>query len=211
MAKAPDGILGSANGSVGNFIFYELNGQTVVRKKATFKDKPSAAQLNARGSMKTLMNLFTRIKPFIKMGYINQSRGTVKSYFNLAMSYNLKQAMKQEDVGYVIDYTKLKLSEGTIKLAEQATVALNASGLLFNWYVDPKLNWTSQNDQAMMMAYFPEENTGIYQTSGARRMTGKDILPLPGSYLDKQMEVYLAFVSDDRLSVSDSQYLGSIN
>jgi hypothetical protein len=46
----------------------------------------------------------------------------------------------------------------------------------------------------MMMAYFPE-----------------DLLPLPTSILDKRMELYMAFIADDRLSVSDSVYLGRLN
>ncbi|MGN7205125.1 DUF6266 family protein [Pedobacter sp. SAFR-022] len=211
MAKAPDGILGPANGSVGNFTFYELNGQTVVRKKATFKDKPTAAQLSARGSMKTLMNFLTRIKPMLKAGYINQSRGTVRSYFNLAMSYNLRHALKLEEGSYVIDYTKVRLSEGSSPAAEEAAVSLNPTGLTFSWQADATLGWSIQHDQAMMMAYFPDEESGIYQTSGARRMAGQDVLPLPASFLNKRMEVYLGFVSDDRLAVSTSQYLGRIN
>lgn len=211
MAKSPNGILGPVHGSVGNFTFYQLNGQSIVRRKAKYTDKPSAAQLDSRGSMKTLMNFLTRIKPFIKVGYMNQSRGTKQSYFNLAMSYNLKQAMKLEPQGFVIDYIKFKLSVGKLELAEQATVELKENDLLFKWYTDPKLSWTSQNDQVMMMAYFPEEDTGIYQTSGAKRMTGQDVLSLPASYLGKRMEVYLAFVADDQCAVSDSQYLGRIN
>jgi hypothetical protein len=211
MAKSPDGILSPVHGSVGNFTFYQLNGQSIVRRKAKFIDKPTAAQLNSRGSMKTLMNFLTRIKPFIKFGYMNQSRGTKRSYFNLAMSYNLKQAMKLEPQGFVIDYTKVKLSAGSLSSAEQATAALNVDGLLFNWHADPGLNWSSKNDQVMMMAYFPEEDTGIYQTSGAKRMAGQDVLSLPPSYLGKRMEVYLSFVADDRCAVSDSQYLGSVN
>jgi hypothetical protein len=63
----------------------------------------------------------------------------------------------------------------------------------------------------MMMAYFPEEESAFYQTSGARRIAGQDLLPLPASVLDKRMELYIAFVADDRLSVSDSVYLGRIN
>lgn len=211
MAKSPDGIFGPVHGSLGNFTFYRLNGQSIVRRKAKYTDKPSAAQLHSRESMKTLMNFLTHIKPFIKFGYMNQSRGTNQSYFNLAMSYNLKQAMKLELHGFAIDYTKVKLSAGNLEFADQATVALKESGLLFHWHTDPKLSWSSQNDQVMMMAYFPDEDTGIYQTSGAKRMTGQDVLSLPASYLEKRMEVYLAFVSDDRCAVSDSQYLGRIN
>lgn len=211
MAKAPDGILSPVSGSVGKFTFYKLNGQAIVRKKASYIDKPTSAQLRTRQSMKILMNFLTRVKPFIKAGFTNQSRGTVRSYFNTAMSYNLRHAMKLENDEYAIHFPSVQLSEGTALPAREAKATLTAEGLTFSWLTDPMLNWITQNDQVMMMAYFPEEESGIFQTSGARRKLGQDTLPLPKSLLDKRMEVYLAFISDDRSSVSTSQYLGQIN
>lgn len=211
MAKAPHGPLGPAYGSVGNFTFYELNGQAVVRKKANFIDKPSDAQLLVRSGMKAVMEFFSRIKPFLKTGFINESRGTPQSYFNVATSYNRRYAVKVEGDRFVMDYSAVKLSQGNAAPVKDATAELTSSGLTFSWFVDETLDWRSQNDQVMMMAYFPEEESAFYQTSGARRIAGQDLLPLPASVLDKRMELYIAFVADDRLSVSDSVYLGRIN
>lgn len=211
MAKAPHGPLGPAYGSVGNFTFYELNGQAVVRKKANFIDKPSDAQLLVRSGMKAVMEFFSRIKPFLKTGFINESRGTPQSYFNVATSYNRRYAVKVEGDRFVMDYSAVKLSQGNAAPVKDATAELTSSRLTFSWFVDETLNWRSQNDQVMMMAYFPEEESAFYQTSGARRIAGQDLLPLPASVLDKRMELYIAFVADDRLSVSDSVYLGRIN
>lgn len=211
MAKAPHGPLGPAYGSVGNFTFYELNGQAVVRKKANFIDKPSDAQLLVRSGMKAVMEFFSRIKPFLKTGFINESRGTPQSYFNVATSYNRRYAVKVEGDRFVMDYSAVRLSQGNAAPVKDATAELTSSGLTFSWFVDDTLDWRSQNDQVMMMAYFPEEESAFYQTSGARRISGQDLLPLPASVLDKRMELYIAFVSDDRLSVSDSVYLGRIN
>jgi hypothetical protein len=211
MAKAPHGPLGPAYGSVGNFTFYELNGQAVVRKKAEFIDKPSDAQLLVRSGMKAVMQFFSKIKPFLKTGFINESRGTPQSYFNVATSYNRRYAVKVEDYRFVMDYPAVRLSQGNAAPVKDATAELTFSGLKFRWFADETLNWRSQNDQVMMMAYFPDEESAFYQTSGARRIAGQDLLPLPASVLDKRMELYIAFVADDRLSVSDSVYLGRIN
>jgi hypothetical protein len=211
MAKAPHGPLGPAYGSVGNFTFYELNGQAIVRKKAEFIDKPSDAQLLVRSGMKAVMQFFSRIKPFLKTGFINESRGTPQSYFNVATSYNRRYAVKVEGDRFVMDYSAVRLSQGNAAPVKDATADLTSSGLTFSWFVDETLDWRSQNDQVMMMAYFPEEESAFYQTSGARRIAGQDLLPLPASVLDKRMELYIAFVADDRLSVSDSVYLGRIN
>lgn len=211
MAKAPHGPLGPAYGTVGNFTFYELNGQAVVRKKAKFIDKPSDAQLLVRSGMKAVMQFFSKIKPFLKTGFINESRGTPQSYFNLATSYNRRYAVKVEDDRFVMHYPAVRLSQGNAAPVEDATAELTFSGVMFRWLADETLDWRSQNDQVMMMAYFPEEESAFYQTSGARRMEGQDHLSLPPSVLDKRMELYMAFVADDRLSVSYSVYLGRVN
>jgi hypothetical protein len=211
MAKAPHGPLGPAYGSVGNFTFYELNGQAIVRKKANFIDKPSDPQLLVRSGMKAVMQFFSRIKPFLKTGFINESRGTPQSYFNVATSYNRRYAVKVEGDRFVMDYPAVRLSQGNAAPVKDATAELTSSGLKFRWFADETLDWRSQNDQVMMMAYFPEEESAFYQTSGARRIAGQDLLPLPASVLDKRMELYIAFVADDRLSVSHSVYLGRIN
>jgi len=211
MAKAPNGPLGPAYGSVGNFTFYKLNGQAVVRKKSKYVDKPSDAQLLVRSGMKAVMQFFSKIKPFLKTGFSNESCGTSQSYFNVATAYNRRYAVKVEDEQLVMDYTLVRVAQGNAAPVENPTTELSSSGLKFSWFVDETLDWRSQNDQVMMMAYFPEEESAFYEISGARRMAGQDILPIPASMLDKRMELYMAFVADDRLSVSDSKYLGRIN
>ncbi len=211
MGKTPNGILGPVQGSVGNLTYYKLNGQNIVRKKSKYKDAPTAAQLRTRAGMSVIMNFFTRIKPFLKVGYINQSRGTTSSYFNMALSYNMRHALKIENGNKVLDFSLVKLSSGLARSAKDAKATLTLEGLAFTWLIEPELSWVTQNDQVMMLAYFPQEDTAFYQVSGARRNTGKDLLVLPKSFLGKTMELYISFVGDDRLNASDSVYLGSLN
>ncbi|HMI01060.1 MAG TPA: hypothetical protein VK541_01185 [Pedobacter sp.] len=45
----------------------------------------------------------------------------------------------------------------------------------------------------------------------ALRKTGHASLVLPDEVVNERMEVYVAVVSDDRLSASMSQYLGRLN
>ena len=211
MAKAPKGILGPVTGSIGNLTFYELNGQAVLRRKSTYSSKPTEARLRARSAMRVLMNLFTRIKPFLRVGFINHSRGTKRSYYNAAMSYNLRHGLKLELGGYKINFESLKLSTGNAEAVDRAIVERVAEGLAFNWQMKAGLDWESQNDQVMMMAYFPTENEAIFELHGARRSTRKDVLIIPPSLRSKAMEVYISFVSSDRLRVAESFYLGRLN
>ena len=46
---------------------------------------------------------------------------------------------------------------------------------------------------------------------GAKRKAKEDFLPLSPSMLKEQLEVYIAFVADDRLQAANSIYLGSLS
>jgi len=211
MAKAPNGPLGAAHGSLGNLTFYELNGQQVVRRKAEVNDDPSEAQLIVRSRMTTVMGFLKKLKPFIKTGFINESKGTTRSYFNVATSHNLNSSVKMEEGLCVMNYEKAKLSSGTALQPDQADAVLEENGLRFSWNTAQQMDWKTEMDQSMMMAFFPEEGEAIFETSGARRKVGFDTLALPPFLMDKTMELYLSFVSDDRLQVSNSLYLGRLN
>lgn len=211
MAKVTNGVFGAAQGSIANLTFYVLNGQPIVRKKADYVDRPSEEQLLVRSGIKTLMAFLKTIKPFLKPGFINESRGTKLSYFNVATSYNRLHAVKVEDGQYVMDYPAVRLCQGNAVPVKDAAVEFTATGLKFSWDPEHSLDWKTQQDQVMMMAYFPGEELGIYQTSGAKRATGTDLLLLPTSLRVKTMEIYISFISDDRMQVADSVYLGRLN
>lgn len=70
----------------------------------------------------------------------------------------------------------------------------------------------------MMLAYLPANNTTWFVLSGARRNAGTDTLLVHlekgdrgQSKKDDVIETYIAFISDDRLSISDSVYAGQID
>jgi len=44
--------------------------------------------------MKAVMQVFSKIKPFLRTGFINETRGTTQSYFNVATAYNRRHAVK---------------------------------------------------------------------------------------------------------------------
>jgi len=62
----------------------------------------------------------------------------------------------------------------------------------------------------MLNAYSPEKNKHFFLQSGAKRTKGWEILEIPAKMHDERFELYISFVSDDRCSVADSQYLGAI-
>lgn len=70
----------------------------------------------------------------------------------------------------------------------------------------------------MMLAYLPANNRVYYTLSSARRSMGEDLLEIRtvpvakgSAKKDDVIETYIAFISDDRRSISDSVYAGRIN
>ena len=209
MARS-NGSSGVATGKVANVVYYQLNGQKVIRGIGVKKKIKSKKLLAQQNCIKVLMQLFNKIKPFIKAGFKNEAAGTIYNYHNLATAYNRKHAITLSDQQATLHYDKLRLSQGHAALPAAPVVIPGPEGLRFTWDIQSELPWSATQDQVMMLAWFPEINEALFSTAGALRSSGSDQLPLPPSFRKLQMEVYMAFVSQDRESVSNSIYLGSI-
>ena len=212
MGLLPSGILGKINGTVGPVVTYLLNGQNVIRAKGKGSTKPaSPAQLTNRQQMKLLSAFFKKTNRFLKQGFGPLALGTKFNYHNLAVRANKATAIKGIYPEQYIDYEKLIFSQGELETAINPAVARVANGLKFTWDCPESLDFKYYNDQVMMLAYSPLLNKSISIESGAKRNTGEDVLPIFPSMLKEQLEVYIAFVADDRLQAANSIYLGSLN
>ena len=209
MARS-NGTAGAPNGKISKMVFYQLNGQEVIRGIGIKKKIKSTKVLAQNNSMKLLMQFFNKIKPFLKAGFKNEAAGSIYNYHNLATAYNRKHAIIFEDQQPVLQYDKVLLSRGTAHEPQHASVETDAAGLRFRWDIEPDLPWSVNQDQAMLLAWFPELNETLFTTAGALRSTGTDLLELSPAYRNLQVETYIAFVSQDRESVSNSIYLGSL-
>jgi hypothetical protein len=211
MGKANKGIFGAINGKVGNLVFYNLNGEDLVRTLGEKTGKLSKAQLANCDKMALIVRLFSNMKPFLKVGFGNKAKGTNMNYHNLATSTNKAHAIELIDGKVALNFEKLQLTQGDALGAKEPAVELVNGGLSFSWTYDELEDWNARNDQVMLMAYFPEDNEASFITSGARRSERKDVLEIHPTYRKKQIEIYISFVSDDRESVATSVYLARLN
>ena len=62
----------------------------------------------------------------------------------------------------------------------------------------------------MLLVSYPEMGEMSYHPSGARRVEGKDMIPVGWNYKDAHMEVYISFINPEGTQVSDSVYVGAI-
>lgn len=204
MAKYLQGINGVFIGKVGTVVGCVWKGIPYMRSKGNPRsgpptEKESKNRENFASSHAWLQPLLL----FLRAGFAGYSP-TVQGY-NAAKSYNLKNARIQGEI--VPDL--VKVSSGNLPLSQALTVDYQDAKLHFNWST-ADVPQTSAKDQIMVLAYHPETRTAIFDTQGAFRSMGNQILNTYHEFVGKTVHVYAAFVAADRSQQSDSLYLGPI-
>ncbi|NQX39699.1 hypothetical protein SAMN05421820_10696 [Pedobacter steynii] len=210
MALSLNGPHGHLKGKIGNLVFYLLNGQPVVR---TIGDpgKPSINQKGNQQAMSVTMKVFKSMKSFINSSFELEARGTVRNPFNLAISYNKKNALKGAYPNLRIDYSKIVLSYGDLPLANDLKMVKTETGVLISWGLSnqdfPALN----NDMVMLMLHHPLDHRSTTVLNACRRDAGQHFIPLSNTELNEPIEAYICFKSANGKKISDSAYLGNLN
>ncbi|MCD0487485.1 DUF6266 family protein [Pedobacter sp. MC2016-14] len=210
MGKITEGINGPHTGKAGNVISYMLRGQNVTRVIGRNYKPFTEEQNNNLLQMSVVNELYAAVSSFINVGFGPISEGTPCYPQNLFIKYNKPDALTGYIPDVTVNFAKLLLSYGKLPKPENAKVEMVKEGLRFSWDAKNEASWPRHRDQVMMMAYFPEEKKAVFETSGAKKSKGFDILPLKEYHMARVMELYIAFNADDRKDVSTSLYLGRI-
>ncbi|ALL07856.1 hypothetical protein AQ505_21585 [Pedobacter sp. PACM 27299] len=218
MGRVTGGAFGTFIGKVGGVVGYVRLGNPWVRNAPKKSEKPrTAKQLVVSHRFKMARKLISHTREFVDVGYKSAALGTGKTAQNVASSCILQEAMAGVYPDFKLDYSKVLLSKGNLPMAIQPTVEYVQPNLIFEWSVDPALEYRFNRDQVMMLAYHPLRGKSFHVLSGNRRITGTDEMSLSNmpewkkiNPEDDFVETYIAFISDDRMAVSDSMYLGRI-
>ena len=215
MARGDEGSFGNFKGKIGNLVRYQLKGKTVVRKIGHSSKPPTLPQLRVRQKMKVVASFLSPILGFINLGFEFVVAGTDQHPHNAATSYNTKNAVMGEYPDIVMDYSKALVCMGSLEPAIGAAVSLVSgapgpagNGVEFTWQVAGDMDLGIRNDRAMLLVYFPDVNEAEFVLSGAQRREGRGFVELGADQLSRKMECYIAFMADDRKSVSDSMWAG---
>lgn len=211
MAIAENGPNGHHKGKIGNVVYYVLNGKNVSREVGFTTKPPTASQLNARMATKLSSQVLRKLLDFINTGFRPEAIYARDNAFNQAIKQNKKNMIKGVYPDLEIAYDQILLSKGSLKPAENWRVMKADNGLRFEWDTDPQMAWPEATDQAMMLAYFPEQETVIYSLYGDSRLSGSSELEIPPSLQTAYMETYISFVAANRAQVANSIYTGNFN
>jgi hypothetical protein len=211
MARLKNGILGGITGKIGNIEGYMLNGEYIVRSRRRKSTKPrTEKQLANQQKFGTVNHFINPFIDFVIVGFNHSAIGKRQRPHNLAVSYQYKYAITGQYPDFTIDYSKVRVTEGSINIQNiNASVQLENNHLNFTW--TPDLTFAYGNDRVMLLAYAPALKEAVYTLCGAKRNKGIDVLELPDdSWKGQVIETYLSFRAENRMVCANSLYLGQI-
>ena len=209
MGKIAQGILGGLSGKVGNIVGGSWKGIDYIRIKPSSVANPrTEGQVNQRNKFTVTLEYLQATSDFIKIGY--KSFAVKKTEFNAAMSYVLNNAVGGVAPNFTIDFTLALLSRGPLSGVLNGTTDLTTAGqVTFDWDDNSAEGNANVTDKAMVLVYNPSKKESISILDGADRTVGSQVVTIPNTYAGDTVELFMAFVSEDGKSVSNSVYLGS--
>jgi len=209
MARLLEGILGGFSGKVGTVVGFSRNGKQFMKSRPKPRTgAPTANELANRQKFAATQSWLKPITGFVRVGfrtYSNSGHG-----FNSAKSYLSKNALAGTTPDFYIDPIKALVSWGDLPGCENPEARSEAENTVtFYWEADLQ-DSERKNDHVMMLAYDIEGSLASFTTSGAKRKAGTDSLEVPDAFSGREVDVYIAFISEERAEMSMSQYLGKV-
>jgi len=200
-------------GKVGDKVYYTLaDGRTAVRSLAMAGTKPfTVNQLTVQQKVAVCADAHRALEGFIRFGYQLLAKDTKSNYYNTFVKHLHNRILTGTYPDVRIDFKQLLVTQGSLPAAENVTVQLHESGLVFNWKPESAGREAHYSDKVMLLAYFPLLDKACYTISGAQRQLGKDMLLLTGIEHGHVAEIYLSFIENNHRNISNSIYLGQLN
>ena len=122
----------------------------------------------------------------------------------------LNNAITGDDQDFVVDYSNALVSKGVLSGALNPTMDLStANEVTFSWDDNSDQGNANVTDKSMLLIYNPSQKESISLLDGASRIDGTQTVSIPTNYSGDTVEVYIAFISEDGIQLSNSVYLGS--
>lgn len=134
-----------------------------------------------------------------------------KTYVGRAAIENLTNALTGEFPDVSIDFSKVRLLEGTLAPPCGAMHHTDGSNKLsFSWTACTQCN-SNQNDELMGMLYCPKRHQfWCEQNLGIRRSDRFCTIDAPQEFEGGEVHVWLAYRSSDQRNNSNSSYMGKV-
>ncbi|MEO8403496.1 MAG: DUF6266 family protein [Chitinophagaceae bacterium] len=208
MAKFLKGILGSFSGLVGTVVGGRWRGIDYIRSRPTVsKSGSSVAQDVHRARFSLAIRFASTMNNLFQMTF----KGTTKmTGSNIAFSNMMQSSVVGVYPDLKIDYPTVLIGRGSLQNASAPTVLQGIPGALkFQWTDNTGTGTAQATDKTIMVAYCEELNSTVYTIGDAERKDESGVLKVP-SFIGKQVQTWLMFITNDSKSNSSSIFTGSL-
>lgn len=208
MAILKNGPNGGFSGKVGSIVGYQWRGKDVIRGLPRLSSKKRTPEQLANQQKMTLTQRFLqRVIIFIRVGFKHEAERRVMSAFNVAMSYNKKNAITGEYPDLLFDYRKALVSTGGVIPVAGGTARWAEGGLELQWDNNSTEKGAGNRDYLLVLLFFPEEEVCEFRFNGAQRDVGRDVVPVKAPFIGKPVHVYASFMRYNGNDISPSSYI----
>lgn len=210
MGKIVQGILGGVSGKVGNVIGSSWKGIDYLRIMPSSVANPQTdAQLAQRQKMSVTMRFLQPLSQFLRTGY--KAFAVQMSGINAAMSYNIKNALTGTYPNIAVDYTNALVARGTLPSALNQVASSTVAGTVkFDWEDNSGEVGASALDKTLLVVYNPTQNQAVTVNELAERGDATQTVTVPDSFSGDLCECYMAFITADGVTVSNSAFCGAV-
>lgn len=211
MGKFSRGILGGFSGKVGNVVGVNNGGSYYMRSlPSKSKKPPTEAQLRQRLKFSLVLAFLRPIRTLISVGY--QSFKKKGGAFGAATGYLLENAITGVYPALSIDYTKVKVSRGSLLGVANPELVTTAgtSEIEFNWSNNALAGTINGTDMATLLVYSDVLDEYIMLAGAAPRSAETFSLAIPPRLLGQEVYCWMTFVRADGKQASDSRYMGKV-
>jgi len=210
MARIKNGIMGPFTGTIANIVGYERLGTACMRRKADLSNRVFSEKQQAHHLRVKLANTFINpSKNFINVGFSLVTKGGQTAH-NVAISQVIRGGCKGIFPDLELDFKNLLVADGDLEQARNPRVELAGITLKFSWDYDNLLEFENRSDQVMLLAYSPETGHSFYILGGVPRSSRQAVLNVYPETEEESFETYIAFITEDRKSISKSIYTGQV-
>ena len=209
MATIKQGVLGGFSGKIGTVVGSTWRGKNVLRSAPRKSTKPvSVAQQRQRDKFTGVLQFLTPLKEIL-----TETFGTnigSKTPFNNAMSYHMKEAVRQSTDGFTIEYSKVLVGKGNLCGLENPHVeALPAHSLQITWKDNSSQGLAYPNDTFLVVAYAPSLQSFKTVTGESVRETAQYAIHFQESFYGQTVHLWATFNNTKLALTATSKYLGS--
>jgi hypothetical protein len=210
MGVIKQGILGGVSGKVGTVIGGSWKGIDYLRSIPSSVANPKTQkQQMQRSKFLLVLNFLKPLTGFLSVGFRQYANG--QTGFNVAMSYNVKNAVSGVFPNYAMNYPNAQLSRGNLTgVASPVVASTVAKTVKFTWQDNSTIGNAKSTDLAQLVVYFPTLNEAVYALNTMPRNIGSIDLTVPAKYSTKQAQCYMTFQSADGKEIATSTYIGTV-